>query len=332
MNGLSAMLTYGAIGQIMFTLALSETDVCETIDQYWFRVVIFCGSLCTSLVLAMRMLLGKLVDYCEMRIELLAIGLGPKFRKAKPPRPVAEWAESKDPLDQAELSFVAARKLKTLTVDLWERWGIGLGVIFLGLLPSVFKLGHAMIQGPEGESPWEVLPEEIYTMIGTTFVLITLFLSDPDLRGWLNTKDKVMWVSLSLLTLMAEIFGAILGVEAAWRSQNRTMLIPLLGLALLFVTLQLCTCVWMSLMLDLRLVKLVYRGHTYLCPKKLSQASRASYKASLDGLNRKPRNMHHRTTSDSSDDSDEEEIARGLVHVTANDLYESVGSSSAILA
>ena len=94
-------------------------------------------------------------------------------------------------------------------------------------------------------------------MIGTMGVLITLLLSDRDLWRWLNLPDIIVWVFLALLNLVAQISGAMLAVHAAKRSDQPRKLVGYLVTALLAITLQMGTCVYSSLVLDLKLIKLM---------------------------------------------------------------------------
>lgn len=310
MFNLCAVLAFGGFGQALFTVALSYTDICMRIDEYWPSVLVFVIFLALTMGLTMRMLLGKLVDFCELRLELLAIGQGTReapwvretgekffdiplgsIDKVFPLTPPAET-----------LSKDAAMKLKVLSGELWERWGIGLGVLFLGLMPSFLKIVFAMWQGSAGEQPIDVLPEEIFTMMGTMVVLIILLLSDQDLWRWLNTEDLVVWVLLALFTLGAQISGGIFGLQAAWRSEKPSLLVFILVPALLAITVQLSTSVWASLVLDLKLIKLMYRGHTYLSRRTLPKEEKVLYKHPPDGMFR-----YQLPKGDYEDDEDEED-------------------------
>lgn len=307
MFGVSLVLAFGALGQALFSLALSGTDLCTRMDEYWVPVLVFCVFIIATMLLAMRILVGKLVDYCELRLALLSLGQGPESGNLIRDKhtPLA-YIESRYPVRSKgeSLNLEAVEKLKDLSGELWERWGIGLGVLFLGLAPSALKLGYAMWQGAEGESPSEVLPDEIFAMVGTMFVLVILLLSDKDLLRWLNKEDLAIWVVLSLLTLGSQIFGAVLGLEATWRSTTPKRIVFILVPALFAVSVQLCACVWSALVLDLKLIKLMYRGHTYVSKTALRRLKRNTkeYKAPLDGLDRDPL-----PKDDYESDSDNEE-------------------------
>lgn len=185
------------------------------------------------------------------------------------------------------LSTADAVKLKDLKNELWERWGIGLGVLFLGLLPSCFEIVDAMWNWTKEDSTAEVLSEEIFTMIGTMFVLVSLVLTDTDLWRWLK-PDLIGWVLLAILTLMAQIFGAVVGIQAACRSDHPKKMVYYLVPIVLVIALQVCLCVWASLLLDLTLIWLLYRGHTHLSRKRLPKAGHDLYKQPEDGLTRDP--------------------------------------------
>lgn len=113
--GVSLILIYASAAQGFFTFTLSETDLCDRMNEYMWEVTTFFILLAMVMWSALRMLVGKLVDYCELRIELLAIS------KAD---------------ESSKLSLDAATELKKLYGELWERSGFGLAVICLGLLPS----------------------------------------------------------------------------------------------------------------------------------------------------------------------------------------------------
>lgn len=284
----SFVLVTGSLGQIQFIIALSATDICEHAPKYRGSVITFSFIITSTVLLAMRMLLGKLVDYCELRVQLLAFSQHETFWEhccASPNHSLATiYKNYPHQRRTVALDRFAALKLKRLNQSLWENWGIGLGVIILGLVPSFLKIAYAMWFGQAGPTPSEVLPEEIFVMIGTAGVLITLIATDADLSSWMRIQDLIMLSALVLLILGSQISGAILGMQAAWHSNNSMRIVIVLAIALFMVAVQLITCVWASLNLDLQLIKLMFQGHKYVSNAKLPDSD----KKFPDGLRRYP--------------------------------------------
>lgn len=284
--GLVALaLMFGAGGQVLFINTVSSTDICLHVRQLHFRplVILFCALTGASITLAARMFAGKLLDYCELRIELLTINQ-PKTVFTPESGLWKVYQIFKLCPKTAELSPQSNKRLSDLSNVLWERWSIGLGVLILGLAPAVLKTIFAMWQGPKhwedvktlescgvhnglqrsDQTLWDILPEMILSSVGTTAVLIVLLLSDKDLTSWLRVEDLKLWSALALCTMFAQVTGAVVGVLAASHSCDPQGLTLLLGLVLLCVTLQFLVSVWGSLELDLKLIMLFCRGHEYV--------------------------------------------------------------------
>lgn len=140
---------FGCCSQTAFILSLSLTDMCVRVNVQQSLVLQIVFGLFASMTAycAMRMFVGKLIDFCECRLVLLELGQGEKFFAKKDSKgtfvhsltqTLANYSKS------VELDKNVAGKLRDVTKQLFDRWVVGLGISFIGLLPTCTKIMQAM--------------------------------------------------------------------------------------------------------------------------------------------------------------------------------------------
>ena len=249
MWGAIGMHTFAWLCHSSFVLTLAYTRICdrENISQYWIQVLVFTVSCYLTTILGMFMFLGKVVDYCELRLELVALGQDWSTIGQGLARFYDGYAQT------AVLPNDVAERLRQVYKGFFERWYIGVAILFLGLAPTCGKIMQTMLEGRKGNL-YDLLWEEVPAfMVSTAVVVITLF-SDSDVPNWMGKRDVLTWYAFAVCALATEVSGMIAAQQVSSRFEETVGIFWGLSLGMLFLGGQICTCVWAGLSTDMKLI------------------------------------------------------------------------------
>ena len=266
--GVIFMVLYSWLAMCAVMGLLVYTDVCEeTKVHYRDKGIVFVVFASIMMFLGMRMYVGKLVDYCELRLELIALGQD-ELRDSRN----GEFLEGRELAKflsrytgKCYLNQEDKKRLEEATVGINDRWYIGLIVIFLGLAPTVGKLMQTIWEGEQGNLA-DLIWEDGPACLSTTAIIVIAILSDRDLKRWMGTFDVLTWIVLAILTLGTQVSGIYFGegiatvddgrdVDGATAQSTRAALIIAVSA---FLTAQICTAVWLGVKTDVELMTKLY--------------------------------------------------------------------------
>lgn len=270
-SGVCWLFCFSTAAQISWLFALVRTDICLSIDEYFYKLISFGVVVTVMMWWAMFMLAYRALDYSELRVALLT-AFPEKVQQ------IDTDGENKDhsrhtfrfltlltrQAPMVRLNAESKAELAEVIRGFSDRWIIGLLITFLGLLPSAIKIIHAMGMGMRAEGQLYLGVGEAAAVTGVTAILIISLLIDQDMRRWTGLKDPLLWLVLALLTAAAEILGMVVGLAIGFQTEEPIRTTIHLAVCVVFLSLQMIVCVYSGLQLDVGMLQLFLKGHPVL--------------------------------------------------------------------